>query len=126
MGLFLALGEHIDRLGLVKQRKIQRAPLPEQLSIPTGGQQDYRQVTPRHEVYGGDLTYYNFWYGNQLPSSHIMTLPHAHYVGPIGAYKDLSVQRSAGYFGQMLSVLDTARLQAAARAGWAKIASNNG
>lgn len=110
---------------IIKQKPLTRNPLPEQLSVPTGGTQNYRQPTPRHDL-AGDLLYLNFWYGNQVPSGHILTLPHAHYVGPIGAYKDLSIQRSAGAFGRLVSVLDTARLQAAARAGWAKLASNNG
>jgi hypothetical protein len=125
--LGLTLGERISKLGLQKVKRIQRAPLPEQLSLPEGGLQNYLQPTPRHEVYGGDLTYYNFWYGNQMPGSHIFTQTHAWYeTGHRSAYQDISVQRSAAYFGQVVSVLDTARLQAAARAAWAKLASNNG
>jgi len=127
MPLLISLTEHISKLGLIKRQRIQRAPLPEQMSIPTGGEQNYREPTPRHEVFGGDLTYYNFWYGNQLPGSHIFTKDHVWYeTGDRSAYQDISVQRSAANFGQVLSVLDTARLQAAAKAAWSKLGSNNG
>jgi hypothetical protein len=127
MPLLISLMTHISKRGLIPTHKIQRAPLPEQLSIPSGGLQDYRSPNPRHEVYGGDLTYYNYWYGNQMPGTHIFTVDHAWYeTGNRSAYKDISVQRSGAYFGQLLSVLDTARLQAAAKAQWAKLASNNG
>ena len=125
MPLLVTLINHVSKAGLIPTHKIQRAPLPEQLTIPFGGEQNYREPTPRHDL-AGDLTYYNYWYGNQLPGSHIFTVDHAHYIGGIGAYKDLSVQRSGAFFGQLLSVLDTARLQQAARASWAKLGSNNG
>jgi len=95
--------------------------LPEQLSMPLGGQ-TYRQPTPVYDI-SGNLLYLNFWYGNQMPGSHMLTLPHAHYVH--FPNKDISVQRSGAYFGQLVSTLDTARLLASARAAWAKAAGNN-
>lgn len=125
MPLLVNLLNGVSKRGLIPTHKIERAPLPEQLTIPMGGLQDYRSPMPRHDL-AGDLTYYNYWYGNQMPGSHIFTVDHAHYIGGIGAYKDLSVQRSGAFFGALVSVLDTARLQAAAKATWAKMASNNG
>lgn len=125
MPLLVSLLQHISSQGLIKTQKIQRAPLPEQMSIPFGGEQNYREPTPRHDL-AGDLTYYNYWYGNQMPGSHIFTVDHAHYIGGIGAYKEVQTQRTGGWFGAVVSVLDTARLQQAARASWAKLGSNNG
>lgn len=124
--LGIQLLTHVSKMGLVKRQKLLRAPLPEQMDIPLGGQQNYREPQPRYEVFGGNRTYLNYWYGNQMPGTHVLTGPHAWYVSPNHSYRDLSVQRSAGYFGQLISVLDTARIQAAAKAALAKLGTNNG
>lgn len=105
-----------------KSGKVTRqTTLPEQLSTPIGGQ-NYRLPTPAYDI-SGNLFYANFFWGNQVPSGHILTLPHAHYVHYPN--KDISVQRSGAYFGQLVSSLDTAQLLVAARAAWAKAAGTN-
>lgn len=124
--LGIKLLTQVSKMGLVQRKKLLRAPLPEQTDIPFGGQQNYREPQPRYEVYGGNRTYLNYWYGNQLPGTHVLTGAHAWYISPNHTYKDLSVQRSAAYYGQTVSVLDTARWQAAMKAALAKLGSNNG
>ena len=107
--------------GRMKLKQVHKhVPLPEQLSGAEGAA-NYRQAMP-HTVFGGDRSYLNFFYGNQLPGDHILTLPHAWYTQ--FPNKDLSIQRSAANFGQQLSTLDMARLKAAAMAAWARAAGN--
>lgn len=102
----------------IKLNKIERNPLPEQLSTPWGTT-NYRQPIPVHD-FTGNQGLMNFWNGNQVPTAHIMTPPHAHYLKVRAA--PVEVQRAGiTWQGRVLSVLDSARLTAAMRAAWLRL-----
>jgi hypothetical protein len=106
--------------GRVKLRPITRNPEPEQLSTPLGTT-DYRQLIPVYD-FTGNQGLMNYWYGNQVPTAHMQTPPHAHYVS-VRAWPVELQRRGIGWQGRVLSVVDASRMQAAMRAAWVKLST---